>query len=1140
MAQAAQADLKATHYTQQLQSCLTRGAWADSAPAKAAKGPPMSWQELVRKFKKHCPTRHITAELALHTQSLSILLLPPRVDIKRITPEDLDGDSEEPAGSLILGKECELDPSRVEDARLGFAALELLNDTPEERDSTLFTRAYFAYALKRYKECLALLNSMNFDENPSPTATTSRTGTVSSRLSVPNHPASTHGSSSSTSTGTHLTWTGSIASVDVDERDSKMWRIVEIVRGRCLQGMAMEKLKHEQEAFVAYEAALPLLQNLRIVQSSSAQPVTHPHPSFIKYRELWRWTERLLWRASCLASKHAHIQRAMDIYRVYASHAQYFPPSFRPNHRGTVTALHLQGLLLTSPGSPMASRNQTRLAWITEARTLLGEYRLVLAACTVFPRAGERNVRVEEYCDALMAVWERSGAKGQEASWVIEILWWATRMTFHSHRIFRHLFRLLHASGEHMLAKRTLKLYVQLVTKARQASMSEIETTIRRRRTLDSLDNDPAVMGEGEPVEEPSGSDNDRQFVGGLIFGARMLCRLPGDVEDIKWAKECLDIAKGVLAGNARLARDLTLKARLSCADGIVESTLAYRDADRATRPLLMRSAVDHLASAVQFNSESADAYYHLAVALLQAGSTRDLDASIKAARHAVELESTEIRYWHLLGLALSASGENNQARKVLEIGEALETDEETEAQIEDSSATPAGDSIVGTPRSDSPTANDSLLSASATSVPSPTTMLLPVPDHPRPSREDLFEHGLQLRMTLLALIERMQGAESASGRWVEVFAWFAERGGWAQPTEDRRASFELPPINTIPPSDSGHDTEESGASLPVPLLTITKSMSATHLPSSGLPVTIIPPTPSENGDAESIHTIRLSNEDEQGAPRKKKAHQIIKEQVNKRQSQIQTFSKKLGRSSTLRSQMSRASSTPDISLMLGDNSRLYQASSIHSRQRMSPRNSYMSFTPRSMAPTPPPAPLAAIVEKRTEREKRLIADLWLTSAATFRRMGKLDEARAAIQEAETLDEGNPRVWVQLGLYFVGNGEITRAITAFHKALVIDPDHIPAVVHLAQQYLNPAIGPTTAIASEASESRKGAVDLAAGMLSSFTKGPGWDVPEAWYLLAKAVSLQGRPERERECLTYALGLVEGKPIRDIRVALDCAL
>jgi hypothetical protein len=57
----AQADLKATHYTQQLQLCLTRGAWADPAPAKAVKGLPISWQELVRKFKKYCATHHSTS-----------------------------------------------------------------------------------------------------------------------------------------------------------------------------------------------------------------------------------------------------------------------------------------------------------------------------------------------------------------------------------------------------------------------------------------------------------------------------------------------------------------------------------------------------------------------------------------------------------------------------------------------------------------------------------------------------------------------------------------------------------------------------------------------------------------------------------------------------------------------------------------------------------------------------------------------------------------------------------------------------------------------------------------------------------------------------------------------------------------------
>ena len=35
-------------------------------------------------------------------------------------------------------------------------------------------------------------------------------------------------------------------------------------------------------------------------------------------------------------------------------------------------------------------------------------------------------------------------------------------------------------------------------------------------------------------------------------------------------------------------------------------------------------------------------------------------------------------------------------------------------------------------------------------------------------------------------------------------------------------------------------------------------------------------------------------------------------------------------------------------------------------------------------------------------------------SAATFRRSGKLEQARAAIQEAEVRDEENPNVWVQV------------------------------------------------------------------------------------------------------------------------------
>jgi hypothetical protein len=138
------------------------------------------------------------------------------------------------------------------------------------------------------------------------------------------------------------------------------------------------------------------------------------------------------------------------------------------------------------------------------------------------------------------------------------------------------------------------------------------------------------------------------------------------------------------------------------------------------------------------------------------------------------------------------------------------------------------------------------------------------------------------------------------------------------------RASFDLPPIHTIPPSEADHEDTLSESNAPLPTLLVTRSASATHLPSTSPPITVVPPTPDPNGDSDSINTVRNSNDkdEESNMSRTKKAQRIIKEQikeqVNKRQYQIQTFSKKLGRGNSLRSQMSRASSTPGKSLCPG------------------------------------------------------------------------------------------------------------------------------------------------------------------------------------------------------------------------------
>jgi hypothetical protein len=52
-------------------------------------------------------------------------------------------------------------------------------------------------------------------------------------------------------------------------------------------------------------------------------------------------------------------------------------------------------------------------------------------------------------------------------------------------------------------------------------------------------------------------------------------------------------------------------------------------------------------------------------------------------------------------------------------------------------------------------------------------------------------------------------------------------------------------------------------------------------------------------------------------------------------------------------------------------------------------------------------------------KDDKLISDLWAMSAATFRRLGKIEQAKGAIQEAEAKDSENPAVWVQVRISHV-------------------------------------------------------------------------------------------------------------------------
>ena len=140
---------------------------------------------------------------------------------------------------------------------------------------------------------------------------------------------------------------------------------------------------------------------------------------------------------------------------------------------------------------------------------------------------------------------------------VPQFLWWATRLTFNSFRLYRHMTRLYAVSGDPELAKRTLRLYVQVVSKIREAGLSD---------------------NTGSEAEAGVDADSDRQWVQTLVQGVRLLCRIAIHEQDYGKAVEVAREAGTILKkAKVRLnQQDKELLGSVQLAEGIWHSTLAY------------------------------------------------------------------------------------------------------------------------------------------------------------------------------------------------------------------------------------------------------------------------------------------------------------------------------------------------------------------------------------------------------------------------------------------------------------------------------------------------------------------------------------------------------------------------------------
>ncbi|OSC98625.1 hypothetical protein PYCCODRAFT_1396824 [Trametes coccinea BRFM310] len=1165
---------KPAHYWRQLRTALTAGQWDAPFPAKDVHGRGVSWSELLRKFKKHCPGHQDVAELASQTQALSLLLAANSVNF--------DASEVSSQGALVLNGECRLAEERIEEGMVGYDTLKRMDAAAS--DSVKAALAYYAYALRRPSECLEYLSQLkDWSDSQGPVLPSGTTISAPATLRVPGTTSNTSLSSS---------WTGSFVSAQssssvADINEGRTWSVIEQIRSICLRGMCYEVIDAGdiRRAFTSYLAAAPLIASVAseiptfVPPTIGGPPANVDNSSFIRYRELWRWVERVLRRGIILGARLCDVSRTdgengalWQLFQQYHACSAHWPPSFRPEQRSVVAVLHLRALIFKAragaPPKPGADRPHR---WISTARSVVQEYRAILSVSTSFPRAGERNVQVEDLADLAVAAWEADGAVGEYAGWVIDVLWWATRLTFNSFKIFRHMSRLFYVTGDPELAKRTLRLYIQIVGKAREANLAEEESA-----TAEAA----GAFGAGKDV------DSDHYWVQTLVQGSRMLSRLAlaetdmgKAVDEAKEAGDVLEKAK------TRLDRDdKVLLASVQLAEAIWNIAMAYTEQDVLTRTTRFERSLALLHDSLE-SHPTPSAHHHLALAYLRPGSSQDIQDAIIHARAAVEGDPSEVRHWHLLGLLLTATGDWRTAKGVLEIGVGVgEADlangeeEEEQANGDAFDGVQVRDYAASGEQSDDDTSSGPpnfmnaaaarVLDPDATELPPSSSLLQPLGDRPPPSRQDAFEHALQLRMTQLTLTEFVEGPEGTGDKWVEVFQWFSERRDVGvddrrMSIDSRRASQELRPGSVLSAekraSVPGAGTRTSALFPPVEEQPEQGSRASLEPP---IPITVTPASPLGNSPAYSQDQLsraglngkeevngekRLSVEDGHANRGKgKKVREVFISGVHKGRARVTTISKKIGHNVGRHNGMHlrRSNSAPDFRALLGQ--KPYQASSIHLRQHMSIYASQQDLSLLEIPPPPPPPPPPTTTPAlsrhnvRVAKDRRLLSNLWLMSSATFRRLGKIEQARGAIQEAEVRDESNPAVWVQLGLYYLALDENRKALEAFQKALFIAPNDVSATIHLCRVYLAAVQNHHGTSKAGLEPSDRDNVDLAVGLLSALTKGAGWDVPEAWYFLGKMYGLQGRQDRERECLCYALTLSENRPLRDVGVAVGWCL
>ncbi|GAA5839590.1 hypothetical protein JCM11251_003554 [Rhodosporidiobolus azoricus] len=1106
-----------------------RGGAAGGGGAGATAHGFMDWQELLRKFTKHNPTRTVTAQTAALEHTLRTLLQRshgaslspknPSVSTLLASPPSYSL-SAFPLPSTIL-------PTDVPAALIALESLQSLIETnpsgatSEEQNSARIVLAWGRYAVG---ESEAALRELKVVER-----------------SMPGEKC----------------WEG--------------YGVVLRVLAHATEAYALERLAHASAHASASAEVLSAYESAARAYDEACELLSRSSPEGVRDEiELHRIGGEVLFRGSLLArengstdtslSLHAlYLRRSSSFLALYPSGSPRATYAFPPHQRATILR-SLRSLLSSSssshsPADPFAASLLTDLNRAQEK--LVREY-------TTAPKAGEVNAGYLRFLDEVVDSWRKEGAPRSRAAEVVSILHSAFTHTIQSHLLLRHLIHALTLSGRYHEAAQAVRLYRAYGDKTRETdarSVVEEMKRLKRKQKEGKLDATKEREGEqtegknmGEDEKTPSQDersaeraekqeqqaedtrrnpslpvrrspddqyfydlDSDLHFIRTLVFGVRLLLRHSQAVfpkstvqvarkeaakQALKWAKRAREVWEGSGEAGVRVAvasigedadgeEAKRLEGEVEWAMGVAEGRVAELDANPSHRSSLQTSSLSHLQAASSLVPSSFAIAFSLAQSLLTLPPPlRDTSSALSAAKHAVVLAPRHVQggiarkqAWHLLALALTAQKDIRGALEVLET--AIDEDEEDVAASGSAEA-------LATPMGSEEEERD-------------VRWFFPS------DQTDLLTARIQLRLTKAAVLEYLEGAPSALEEQQDLLAYFA-----------REVTLITDEADITHGQKSGEPSLRDGRLTP-------SSKARDAIKQAGL-----------SADSAAV-----------GAKPHRKTSILGRRRSQKKQQQQQQ-----------QAQSDVAPSSAPPSITLGDG----PVTSPSPTLSPSPSPGGAPSTAANSISIARAGPVLRPELERNPRARLVLAKVWLACAATFRRMGRLEEARGAVSEAEGLvgwQEGEGEevadVWSQLALiHLASSADPHPAREAVTKALSFTPSHLPSLILLARVYLTPlplSSAPPAGAAPPPPPSHLTSsipppsnpvaphldlqLPLAEALLSTLTSssGAGESSPEAWFELSRCYKLSGeRRDQERECLVKALGLEQTRAVRDVRTAV----